>query len=84
MGGADVSVTRSEAHHPRPKPDGTAGHARKRSEAVATPEAAQGLGRPGGGIQASAAHSTDADLRMRGRGWIGIRPCRDSDANTHR
>ena len=84
MGGADVSVTRSEARQPRPKPDGTAGHARTRSEAVATPEAAHGLGRSGGGIQASVAHSTDADLRMRGRGWIRIRPCRVSDANTQR
>ena len=29
-----------EARHPRPQPDGTAGHARTRSEAVATPETA--------------------------------------------
>ena len=84
MRGIDVFIARAEARHPRPQPDGTAGHARTRSEAVATPEAAQVLGRPGGGIQASAAHSADADLRMRGRGWIRIRPCRDSDANTHR
>jgi len=84
MGGADVSVTRSEACHPRPQPDGTAGHARTRSEAVAIPEAAHGLGRSGGGIQASVDHATDADLRMRGRGWICIRPCRAPDANTHR
>ena len=73
-----------EARHPHPQPDGTAGHARTRSEDVATPEAAHGLGRSGGGIQASVAHSTDADLRMRGRGWICIRHCRGSDAYTHR
>ena len=73
-----------EARQPHPQTDGAAGHARTRSEDVATPEAAHGLGRSGGGIQASVAHSTDADLRMRGRGWIDIRPCRASDANTHR
>ena len=73
-----------EARQPHPQTDGTAGHARTRSEAVATPEAAHVLGRSGGGIQASAAHSTDADLRMSGRGWICIRPCRAPDANTHR
>ena len=56
MRGIDVFIARAEAHHPRPQPDGTAGHARTRSEVVATPEAATGPGRPGGGIQASVAH----------------------------
>jgi len=56
MRGIDVFIARAEAHHPRPQPDGTAGHARTRSEVVATPEAATGLGRSGGGIQASVAH----------------------------
>ena len=56
MRGIDVFIARAEAHHPRPQPDGTAAHARTRSEVVATPEAATGPGRSGGGIQASVAH----------------------------
>ena len=48
MRGIDVFIARAEAHHLRPQPDGTAGHARTRSEAVATPEAATGPGGPEG------------------------------------
>jgi len=54
--GIDVSIARAEAHQPHPQPDGTAGHDRTRSEAVAAPEAATGHGQSGGGIQASVAH----------------------------
>ena len=46
MRGIDVFIARAEAHHPRPQPDGTAGHARTRSEVVATPEAATGTKTP--------------------------------------
>ena len=46
--GIDVSIARADARHPRPQPDGTAGHDRTRSEAVATPETATGPGRSGG------------------------------------
>ena len=44
MGGVDVFSTRSEARHPRPQPDGSAGHARTRSEGVATQEAENVIG----------------------------------------
>ncbi|MEI7945425.1 MAG: hypothetical protein WCJ02_01955 [bacterium] len=44
MGGADVFITRPEAPHPRPQPDGSAGHARTRSEGVATQEAEKAIG----------------------------------------
>jgi hypothetical protein len=40
--GIDVFIARAGAHQPRPQPDGTAGHARQRSEAVETPEDAHG------------------------------------------
>ena len=42
--GVDVFITRPEASHPRPQPDGSAGHARTRSEGVATQEADTVLG----------------------------------------
>ena len=44
MGGADVFIPRPEAPHPRPQPDGSAGHARTRSEGVATQEAEMAIG----------------------------------------
>ena len=44
MGGIDVFIARPEARHPRPQTDGTAGHARTRSEGIATQEAAQAIG----------------------------------------
>ena len=44
MGGADVFITRPGASHPHPKPDGSAGHARTRSEGVATQEADRSIG----------------------------------------
>ena len=46
--GMDVSIARAEAHHPRPQPNGTAGHARTRSEDVEAPEAAMDSGDPEG------------------------------------
>ena len=44
MGGADVFIPRPEAPHPRPQPDGFAGHARTRSEGVVTQEADKVIG----------------------------------------
>ena len=44
MGGGPVFGDRSEAAPPRPQPDGSAGHARTRSEGVSTQEADTVLG----------------------------------------
>ena len=44
LNGIDVSIARSRGASPRPQPDGSAGHARTRSEGVATQEAEKVIG----------------------------------------